>query len=132
VRLGILCDEFKTRFVNGKSDETLARTLYDVLLARTVDAGGLDYWEKEVGLFGWENVVDRILASPEYNNSFGDDAVPGGGRAPCVSSSTPVPAPEVRTAEFIAFVAMANSVIPEMSMDAKVRTAYKLDRLLLV
>jgi hypothetical protein len=39
VRLGILGLEFESRFVNEKSDETLARTLYDVLLARTVDAG---------------------------------------------------------------------------------------------
>jgi hypothetical protein len=28
-----------------------------------------------VGLYGWENVVDRILASAEYNNSFRDHAV---------------------------------------------------------
>jgi hypothetical protein len=84
VRAGILSDEFKLGFLNGKSDETLARTLYDVLLARAVDAGdGLATWGKEVGLFGWENVVDRFLASDEYNNSFGNDAVPGGGRAGC-------------------------------------------------
>jgi hypothetical protein len=83
MRVGILGDEFKSMFVNGKSDETLARTLYDVLLARAVDAGGLPHWGKEVGLFGWENVVDRLLASDEYNNNFGDDTVPGGGRAGC-------------------------------------------------
>jgi hypothetical protein len=86
VRLGILSAEFKNKFVNGKSDETLARTLYDVLLARAGDAGGLDHWGKEVGLFGLENVVDRLLASSEYINTFGDDAVPGGGRAGCVST----------------------------------------------
>jgi hypothetical protein len=28
-------------------------------------------------LFKGENVVDRLLASAEYNNSFGDDAVQG-------------------------------------------------------
>jgi hypothetical protein len=85
VRFGILGDEFKVRFVDGRPDEILARTgrLYDVLLARAGDAGGLDYWGKEVGLFGWGNVVDRLLASDEYNNSFGDDAVPGAGREGC-------------------------------------------------
>jgi hypothetical protein len=83
VRHGILSDEFIRRFVIGKSDETLVRTLYDVLLARAGDADGLEFWGKEVGLFGWENVVDRVLTSGEYNNSFGDDAVPGNGRAGC-------------------------------------------------
>jgi hypothetical protein len=83
VRWGVLCGEFTSRFVDDKSNETLAHTLYDVLLARGADSGGLDYWGKEVGLFGWENVVDRIMASTEYNNGFGDDAVPGGGRAGC-------------------------------------------------
>jgi hypothetical protein len=83
VRLGILGDEFNVKFVNEKSDETLARTLYDVLLARAGDADGLVNWEKEVGLFGWEKVADRILASDEYNNRFGDDAVPGAGREGC-------------------------------------------------
>jgi hypothetical protein len=39
-------------------------------------------------LYGWENVVDRLLASDEYNNSFGDDAVPGGGRAEWVSPTS--------------------------------------------
>jgi hypothetical protein len=78
VRSGILGDEFKSSFVHEKSNETIARTLYDVLLARPAGE------EKEVRLFGWENVVDRLLASPEYNLNFGDDAVPGGGREGCV------------------------------------------------
>jgi hypothetical protein len=43
----------------------------------------LAIWEREVGLYGWENVVDHILASPKYNNSFADDAVPAGCRAGC-------------------------------------------------
>jgi hypothetical protein len=89
MRLGILSDEFKLKFVNGKSDETLARTLYDVLLARTGGAVGLAHWESELGLYGWENVVDRFLASDEYNNRFGDDAVPGDGGDPCVPPPTP-------------------------------------------
>jgi hypothetical protein len=85
VRAGILGDEFKITFVDGKSDEALARTLYDVLLARPADTGGLATWTTEIGLFGWENVVNRFLATDEYNNKFGDDAVPGGGRAGCGS-----------------------------------------------
>jgi hypothetical protein len=83
VRVGILSEEFKIRFVNGKSDETLANKLYDVLLARAGDPGGLAHWTKEVGELGWGNAVDQFLASDEYNNSFGDDAVPGGDLAGC-------------------------------------------------
>jgi hypothetical protein len=88
VKNGILGDEFKIRFVDGKSDETLAHTLYDVLLAREADAGGLADWTIEVakieaGNDTWENVVDGFLASTEYINNFGDDAVPGGGREEC-------------------------------------------------
>jgi hypothetical protein len=83
VRLGILGGEFKIRFIDGKLDETLASTLYDVLLARAGDAGGLENWEKVIGEFGWEYAVDQFMASDEYNDSFGDDGVPGGGRAEC-------------------------------------------------
>jgi hypothetical protein len=83
VSLGVHSNEFKIRFVDGKSDGILARTLYDVLLARAGDPGGLDHWEEYIRLHGWESAVDSILASTEYNNGFGDDAVPGGGRAGC-------------------------------------------------
>jgi hypothetical protein len=83
VRAGILSEEFKLGFVNGKSNETLARTLYDVLLARAGDAGGLVTWAEQISIHGWDSAVDSILASGEYNDNFGDDAVPGGGRAEC-------------------------------------------------
>jgi hypothetical protein len=85
VRVGILSDEFKINFVDGKLDETLAATLYDVLLARAGDPGGLATWTTEIGSLGWENAVDQFLASTEYNNNFGDDAVPGDGRTGCGS-----------------------------------------------
>jgi hypothetical protein len=83
VRLGILSAEFKIRFVDGMSEEALAHTLYDVLLARAGDPGGLDTWEEHIRMHGWDNAVNSILASGEYNRNFGDDAVPGGGRAAC-------------------------------------------------
>jgi hypothetical protein len=85
VRFGILGAELKINFVDGKSGETLTGTLYDVLLGQTGDPGGLALWGKEVGESGWEYAVDQFLASVKYNNSFGDDAVPGGGRAGCGS-----------------------------------------------
>ena len=63
VRFRILCNDFIISFVNGESDETLAGTLYDVLLGQAGHPGGSDYSVNEIGLFGWEHVVDRILAS---------------------------------------------------------------------
>jgi hypothetical protein len=55
------------------------------VLARAGDPGGLATWTKEVGEKGWEYAVDQFLASTEYISSFGDDAVPGAGRAGCGS-----------------------------------------------
>jgi hypothetical protein len=83
LRRFLLTPEFASRFVNGKLHETVAHRLYDAVLARAPDAGGLVHWTKELGVFGLENVVDRFLASEEYNNRVGDHAVPGGGRAGC-------------------------------------------------
>jgi hypothetical protein len=83
VRVGILSDEFRGRFVNEKSAESQAGTLYDVLLARPADTGGLVAWTNQVELIGWESAVDAFLASDEYNGKFGDAIVPGGGRTPC-------------------------------------------------
>jgi hypothetical protein len=79
----LVAPEFARRFVDGKSHETVAHTLYDVLLARAPDAGGLVHWTKELEVFGLENVVDRFLAGEEYNRRFGDHYVPDGGRAWC-------------------------------------------------
>jgi hypothetical protein len=85
VRDGILSEEFKTNFVNGRTDENLARTLYDVLLAREGDAVDLNSWAGQIGDAGWDSAVDSIMASDEYKINFGNDAVPGGGRAVCAS-----------------------------------------------
>jgi hypothetical protein len=85
VRLGILGDEFEDRFVDGKSNETLVHTLYDVLLAREGEAGGFANWVIRVGKYPWKKVVDGFLASDEYKKKFGNDAVPGGGRPGCSS-----------------------------------------------
>jgi hypothetical protein len=84
VRLGILSEEFKTGFLDDKSNESRAATLYDVLLGRTANPTDLAAWGLEVGVAGWEVAVDRFLASEEYNLASGDDAVPGGGREGCV------------------------------------------------
>jgi hypothetical protein len=86
MRDGILGDEFRNNFLTGKSDETVVRTLYDVLLFREADSVGLAHWTIEVGTFrtetdGWEHVVDSFFDSEEYNTDFGDDVVPGDGRA---------------------------------------------------
>jgi hypothetical protein len=71
VRLGILSDEFRGRFVNEKSAASQAGILYDVLLARPADSGGLVTWTNQVELMGWESVVDEFLSSAEYIGNFG-------------------------------------------------------------
>jgi hypothetical protein len=88
MRDGILGDEFRNNFLTEKSDETVVLTLYDVLLSRVADPGGLAGWITAVGTLGtepdgWARVVDSFFASAEYNRNFGDDAVPGNGRAGC-------------------------------------------------
>jgi hypothetical protein len=90
VRVVIRSGEFKNNFVTGKSNATLASTLFDVLLARAGDAGGLVTWENHIKVHGWEKAVDMILASKEYDDDVGDDAVPGAGRTPCVSPASRV------------------------------------------
>jgi hypothetical protein len=98
VRAGIKSAEFKIRFVDNKSDEILAATLYDVLLAQAGDAAGLAYWTNQVELIGWDNAVDAFLASTEYMDNVGDDAVPGDGRAGCLEA--PSDASEILVEQF--------------------------------
>jgi hypothetical protein len=83
VRFGILSDEFRGRFVNEKSAASQADTLYDVLLARPADSGGLVTWTTQISLNGWEKAVDAFLSSAEYIGNFGLAKVPGDGRAGC-------------------------------------------------
>jgi hypothetical protein len=91
VKSFILSSEFKKNFVTGKSNAAQARTLFDVLLAREANDAGLDNWENNIKKSGWETAVDNIMKSDEYNNSFGNNAVPGGGRTPCRPPQVQVP-----------------------------------------
>jgi hypothetical protein len=95
VRVGILSDEVLAQFVTSKSFEEQAATLYDVLLNRPGDTGGLETWKTEIQLNGWTNAVDAFLGSAEYMNSFGTNSVPGAGRPGCGPSEAPSLSPSM-------------------------------------
>jgi hypothetical protein len=57
VRVGILRGEFIAGYVTNKSDAAQAATLYDVLLARAADSGGLTTWTNQIALNGWAFAV---------------------------------------------------------------------------
>jgi len=75
--------EFENNFVLGHSPVDVVTTLYDALLARGPDPVGLEGWINVFLNEGYHANVDGILMSAEYNNNFGDDLVPGGGREGC-------------------------------------------------
>jgi hypothetical protein len=85
MRQMILSREFEVKFVEEKPPKTVATTLYDVLLDRAPDDGGLNNKINDLGDSNsrFERVVDDFLASGEYFSKFGEDDVPGGGRASC-------------------------------------------------
>ena len=77
VRELLQSDEWKTRFIDGRSVQETALALYDCVLARAPDVGGwheLLSWEPR---HGWKPVMDGMLDSAEYNERFGSDLVPG-------------------------------------------------------
>ena len=53
------------------------RVLYRHMLARTPDPIGLQAYAEVGASSGFNAVVDQIIASAEYQRSFGDDTVPG-------------------------------------------------------
>jgi hypothetical protein len=83
MRILVLSDEFTGKFVTAQSFDSQAGTLYDVLLGRAADTGGKANWSTQIENNSWEFAVDAILASDEYIGNFGNDVVPGGGRAGC-------------------------------------------------
>jgi hypothetical protein len=53
------------------------RVLYGHMLARTPDPIGLQAFAEVGATSGFKAIVDQLIASPEYQKSFGDDTVPG-------------------------------------------------------
>jgi len=104
--------EHMQRFFNASegatANQNAVSTLYRHILSRQPDAGGLQAMTNIANTNGRAAVVDAIVNSQEYTNSFGDWGVPGSGgltycgnrnnTAAVQSSSTG--APEMRFAQF--------------------------------
>jgi Ca2+-binding EF-hand superfamily protein len=75
--------EHLQRFYNpnegGLANERAVANLYRHILGRQPDAGGLRAFTDTAAKSGLEAVAHAILASDEYNRTFGDWGVPGSG-----------------------------------------------------
>ena len=74
--------EFESR-VTGLDCQAAVTILYDALLAREPDPGGMTTWCNVINTQGYRAAVDGIMNSAEYANRFGNDAVPNNGRPGC-------------------------------------------------
>ncbi|MEQ1759659.1 MAG: phycobilisome rod-core linker polypeptide [Vicinamibacterales bacterium] len=74
-----LSQEHRRRFLGGNNPEPRAAVtqLYMHLLGRQPDAEGLQGHSQTLSAQGVEPVIDALMNSPEYQNAFGFDTVPG-------------------------------------------------------
>src|SRR5436190_2934493 len=96
--------EHMQRFYNpnegGVANERAVANLYRHILGRQPDANGLRAYTDIAAKQGVEAVTHSILASDEYNRTFGDWGVPGsGGLVYCRSGSSAVGTSGATTAE---------------------------------
>jgi hypothetical protein len=75
--------EHRSKFLNKNTPEQYVNILYEQLLARQADPTGLENWTNLLANQGYVGVIRGIMDSPEYNNKWGNDKVPGNGRAGC-------------------------------------------------
>jgi len=73
----VMSQEHMDRFIRGNTIEDGVKILYNHLLNRTADQGGLDNWVKTFELEGVDDVIRGIINSKEYNDKFGEDTPPG-------------------------------------------------------
>jgi Ca2+-binding EF-hand superfamily protein len=75
--------EHQQRFYNpgegAQANERAVATLYRHILGRQPDAGGLQTFANVAATRGFAAVIDAIVNSTEYNQTFGDWGVPGSG-----------------------------------------------------
>lgn len=77
--------EYVNRFVVGKNPAEIVNSLYERLLNRQLAIGesGYQLWQRVLQSNGLKAVVNGILNSPEYNQKFGDQRVPGQNISKC-------------------------------------------------
>lgn len=70
-------DEWRIRFIEGRSDRDVYFSLYECALARAPDLSGLNYLTAWGSDAGWPPLIAGFVEGPEYRGRFGDDIVPG-------------------------------------------------------
>jgi Ca2+-binding EF-hand superfamily protein len=95
-------EEHSQRFWRQEAGEDVpyaraAGTLYRHILGRQLDAAGARTWANEGARRGVSAIVDRLVASGEYDNQFGDWGVPGhsGGLSYCPPANRTVSKPQI-------------------------------------
>lgn len=79
----VTSEEHKNRFYDDDNLRDSVIKLYDHLLARPADDGGLRSWRRVMRDEGYETVVRGLMDSQEYVSKFGNNNVPGNGREGC-------------------------------------------------
>jgi hypothetical protein len=84
VRVVAKSSEYMERFGRaergeGQPYERAVARLYQHVLGRQADPSGLNTWANAAQQNGLGSVVDSLINSAEYNNNFGEWAVPGSG-----------------------------------------------------
>lgn len=101
--------EHQQRFYNpgegAAANERAVGTLYRHILGRQPDAAGMRAFANAAASNGFGAVIDAIVSSPEYTQTFGDWGVPGAGgmrfcgtSSPAAAVGTSGVAPEMRWA----------------------------------
>lgn len=70
-------DEWRIRFIDGRSSEQVFIALYGCALSRAPDVAGWNHliaWEPRAG---WKPIIDGFIDGPEYAQRVGDNTVPG-------------------------------------------------------
>lgn len=70
-------DEWRIRFIEGRSDREVLFALYETALARAPDVSGLNYLTAWMPRADWRPIIAGFVEGAEYVARFGDDIVPG-------------------------------------------------------
>jgi hypothetical protein len=76
VRQLLHSDEWKGRFIEGRSRPQIVAALYDCALARAPDRAAWNQFVAGGASTDWEAAMDQLVNSPEYRDRFGTDKVP--------------------------------------------------------
>lgn len=69
-------DEWKGRFIEGRSRPQIVAALYDCALARAPDRAAWNQFMAGGANADWGAAIEQLVNSPEYRDRFGTDAVP--------------------------------------------------------